>query len=481
MSDIFFETFKLNHEGNIYAIGDIHGDIIPLIICLRDCCNVIKKIDSFNFDQDTIDNDLNLQMNKEWDDITFVDNLNYEWCGENAFVVFCGDLLDNVRGEIEKKPGEFPFEEARIFKFINAINKQAMNQNGRIFKILGNHDMYNLNGRVKTSYSSYVSQYAQNYDGYKDGADGRLDYFGKGKPGAKLIGEDNAYLFLMINDIIFVHGGISTSAISVDNIEQVNESLMKYIYDINENNVFDTETNSIENSLTFSNGEDDGLVKDRYFGFVDGKTEEEMCTTLYNRFVIICRDIKKKYNDISQENKNICNPNKMKLVIGHCNQNKMTSDSNKIFKSGFSKLVIYNKDKQFIEEYTTPVFKGEPSIKTGIYGITVSCGDRNKNLKINFDNPSIFRLDVGLSRGFNLMEAGLKFKEYILSRTPQVLKMIYKKSNYSQFSVIKSSYQNTMIHLTELDNNPYKHKYKKYKSKYNYIKQSLINSGIVIN
>ena len=77
MSDIFFETFKLNHEGNIYAIGDIHGDIIPLIICLRDCCNVIKKIDSFNFDQDTIDNDLNLQMNKEWDDITFVDNLNY--------------------------------------------------------------------------------------------------------------------------------------------------------------------------------------------------------------------------------------------------------------------------------------------------------------------------------------------------------------------------------------------------------------------
>jgi len=27
----------------IYAIGDIHGDIMPLIICLRDCCKVIKK------------------------------------------------------------------------------------------------------------------------------------------------------------------------------------------------------------------------------------------------------------------------------------------------------------------------------------------------------------------------------------------------------------------------------------------------------
>ena len=27
----------------IYAIGDIHGDIMPLIVCLRDCCNVIQK------------------------------------------------------------------------------------------------------------------------------------------------------------------------------------------------------------------------------------------------------------------------------------------------------------------------------------------------------------------------------------------------------------------------------------------------------
>ena len=498
MLDTFSKTFKLNHKGNIYAIGDIHGDIIPLIICLRDCCNVIKKKSNiilkkqvFNFNQNKIDDDLNYQMNKEWDDTTFVDNLNYEWCGDNAYVVFCGDLLDNVRGEIEKKPGEFPFEEARIFKFINAINKEAMEKNGRIFKILGNHDMYNLNGRVKTSYSSYVSQYAQNYDGYKNDADGRLDYFGKGKPGAKLIGEDDAYLFLMINDFIFVHGGISTTSISVDNIEQVNESLMKYIYDISENNVFDTETNNIENSLTFSNGDDDGLVKDRYFGFVDGKTEEEMCTVLYNRFVIICRDIKNKYNDISQENKNICNPNKMKLVIGHCNQNKITSDSNKIFKSGFSQLVHYDEDKQFIEEYTAPVFKGEPSKKTGIYGITVSCGDRNidkyldkdidKYLEINFNKPSIFRLDVGMSRGFNLMEAGYKFKEYILSRTPQVLKIIYKKLNDPHISVIKSSYQNTMIHLTELDNNPYKDKYKKYKSKYNYIKQNLINNGVIIN
>jgi hypothetical protein len=231
-------------------------------------------------------------MKKEWCDETFKDDLNYEWCGGNSYVVFCGDILDNVRGPIYEKPGEFPFEEARIFKFINSINKQAMEENGRLFKVLGNHDMYNLNGKVKTSYSTYVSQYAQNYIGYKQGALNRFDYFGKGKPGAHLIGEDGAFLFLMINDFIFVHGGISSSLIDVDKIQKINSSLMTYIYDTTRNNKFDGETNNDENSLTFSHG--DGLVLDRYFGFVNGKTEEEMCETLYNKFEIICKDMKKK-------------------------------------------------------------------------------------------------------------------------------------------------------------------------------------------
>jgi hypothetical protein len=453
---------------------------MPLIICLRDCCQVIKKKDGFNFKQNKIDKDLVEQMSKEWDDPSFVDDLNYEWCGDDSCVVFCGDILDNVRGPIEKKPGEFPFEEARILKFINSINKQAMKENGRLFKVLGNHDMYNLNGKVKTSYSTYVSNYAKTYPGYNNGADGRLDYFGKGNPGAKLIGEDGAFLFLMINDFIFVHGGISSSIISVDNIEKVNSSLMKYIYDTNENNTFDTETTSVENSLTFSNDSDDGLVFDRYFGFVKGKTEEEMCTTLYNRFVTICRDIKYKYSVIPHEEVNQhfnfpyyppCNPNEMKLVIGHCNQNKMTSDSNEIFKSGFSKLVNsdYKDSLYFNEEFTEPVFKGEPSEGTGIYGITVSCGDRDENLNMNFNNPSIFRIDVGMSRGFNLMDFS---QEYVLSRTPQVLKINYTNLK-PRISVIKSSLQNTLIHLTELDNNPYKRKYQKYKLKYYKLKEKM--------
>ena len=456
MSEINYETFITDFKSIIYGIGDIHGDIIPLIICLRDCCKVIRKKKGFNFKQDKIDKDLFLQMKKEWCDKTFKDDLNYEWCGDNSYVVFCGDILDNVRGPIYEKPGEFPFEEARIFKFINSINKQAIEKKGRLFKVLGNHDMYNLNGKIKTSYSTYVSQYAQNYIGYKQGAEGRLDYFGRGKPGAHLIGEDSAYLFLMINDFIFVHGGISSSLINVEIVNKVNSSLMKYIYDSNCDNKFDGETNNDENKLTFSDG--DGLVLDRYFGFVNGKTEEEMCETLYDKFKIICKDMRK--------NKFDCDPKKMKLVIGHCNQNLITSEKNQIFKSGFSKLI---KSDSFTQEFSKPIFKGESSKEHGIYGITVSCGDRKEDDTIDVNNPSIFRIDVGMSRGFNLMDYN---EDFILSRTPQVLKIDYTNSN-PEMSVIKSVLKNTLLHAPRISENPYKSRYKKYKLKYTELKKKV--------
>ena len=470
MKEQILNSFKNDNFSKIFAIGDIHGDIIPLIVCLRDCCKVIRKKSNFNFKQEEFDTDLNIEMLKEWNDITFKDDLNYKWIGENSAVIFCGDLLDNVRGSIQKKPQEYPMEEARIFKFINAINKEAVLKGGRLFKILGNHDMYNLNGVTKNKLSSYVSKYAINYEGYKQGATNRLDYFYKGNPGSKLIGEDNAYLFLMIKDFIFVHGGISSSLLNVKNIEKTNTSLMEFINN-NQNKIFDLETDSIENQLTFSNDDNDGLVHDRFFGFKDdiinNNEEKEMCSILYNKFILLCNDLKQKL-----QNNNYCEPNKMKLVIGHCIQNKSTSDSNKIFKASFSNLNSENKLNNFVisQEFNSPVYKGEPSKYTSIYGITVSCGDRNENNIIDYNNPSIFRIDVGMSRGFN---KGRFSKEKIYSRTPQVLKIEYIQGK-PKISIIKSTYENTIKHLysylpfndLEANFDIYRYKYLKYKSKY---------------
>jgi hypothetical protein len=452
------ESFNNNYS-TIYAIGDLHGDIMPLIICLRDCCKVIKKKTNFYFTQTEKDTDLVNELNKEYTDDTYKDDLNYEWIGQDCAIVLCGDLLDNVRNDIDKKPEEYPFEEAKILKFINAINKQAMERKGRIFKILGNHDMYNLNGKVKTSYKNYVSNYAKNYEGYKQGANSRLDYFGKGKPGAKLLGQDNAYVFLMINDIIFVHGGISSKKLNSKTIISANNALNRYINDENET-TFDYRNDTEENELTLSPNHDheilktekDGLTVDRFFGFKSHIPEKDMCEFLYKKFRSLCNDM--------IENNIKCNPEKMKLVIGHCNQNVYTSD--RTYRTSFAHEIFKN---EFIEEYGGYVnAKGSDH---GIYGITVSCG-------ININKPSIFRVDVGMSRGFNLSDYDEK---HIFSRTPQVLKIVYT-DNFSEpkITIIKSSLKNTLIHLHDNYINPYKNKYLKYKNKYLKLKENLFVS-----
>ena len=462
--------FMIKHNGIIYAIGDIHGDIIPLIICLRDCCRVIKKKKSFNFTQQQIDEDLNTQMEKEWNDSSFVDHLNYEWCGENAYVVFCGDLLDNVRNYAVKKPGEFPFEEAKIFKFINAINKQAMQQGGRLFKVLGNHDMTNLNG---IPYTDCISQDAQKYDGYKNGAKGRLYYFSKGNPGAKLIGEDGAYLFLMINDFIFVHGGINTDLLLINNIEKVNKSLMDYIYNKRSTINFDYSGDSTESQLTFNNRSENGLTLDRSFGYNKYHlSENAMCNELHARFLQFTQSIKRnnKYKHFFSSDQN-----KMKLVIGHCTQVEMAEEI--MYKTMFEEEKNTYTNNNILVNIEFGGRVSSNSAKTGIYGITVSCGDKNADGKMDHNKPSIYRVDVAMSRALNKKSKSHKYNvDY--SRTPQVLKIIYINEE-PVVSVIKSTHANTKNHLTERAVIPklskWHQKYQKYKSKYIKLKDEIKN------
>ena len=442
----------------IFALGDLHGDIIPLIVCLRDCCKVISKKKEFIFKQDVIDNNAINELNKDWDDPTYIEDLNYEWCGNDSCVVLCGDLIDNARGNAHKKPQEFPFEEARLLKFINKLNKQAMQKNGRIYKVLGNHDMMNLVGT--SNLVSYSTQYAQKNDnGYTyDGEGGRLlrgrlEYFKKGNPGAKLLGEDGAFLFLMLKDFIFVHGGLSSGLLNFNNINNLNIDLMKYIN--NESDVFDnmySDITKLGNDITW----------DRYFGFKED-SEEKMCNSLYTKFKELCTSLKdsseliltNKYSWLIS-NDDICNPTKMKLVIGHCNQNFFSLSN--LYKSSFKDKIKENKNNDnivFSEEFSGQVYTGEPdytehisnttitdltdkpnhmknpdyAMKGTIYGTTVSCGDVIKDdgtqIMRNKDLPSIYRLDVGMSRAFNKKINGVDDNKIIYSRTPQILKIIY--------------------------------------------------------
>ena len=434
LMDFFNKTFNNSYD-TIYAIGDIHGDITALIIALRDCCQVISK--KTNLDHSKIDTDMEQLLQLEFDDPNYKDDLNYQWVGNNSAVVLCGDILDNTRGPLFKRPGEYPFEEARILKFINSINKQAMEKNGRIFKVLGNHDMNNLNGTAKYKYSTYVSQFAKDYPGYKIGADNRMDYFCKGKPGAKLLAEDGAWLFLSIRDFIFVHGGISNHLLNVENLVKVNTALDNYM--INEDsNILDSDQNSLESSLTYNEKNKNGLVLDRYFGFKKDN-ESDMCHSLYNKFKKLCQDLN-------------CQAENMKLVIGHCVQNHSTIKENKLYN-----LTYVSKINETIKNNIKINQEFGGDIQEDLLGgITISC-----HTITPFNSPSIFRVDVGMSRGFNFDESS-KFYE---SKLPQVLKIVYQ-DNKPITTIIKSTLENAEIHIPQFNYNPYKEKYIKYKTKY---------------
>ena len=523
----------------IYAIGDIHGDIMPLIVCLRDCCKVIKPNKPFL--EETQDPYLITELEKEWNDASYDETLGYKWIGENAKVVLCGDILDNMRYESflkklkpYKKMGEYPMEEAKILKFINALNRDALKQKvlGKIYKVLGNHDLYNLNGYVKREtehykHYRYVSRYAENYEGYCQGANGRADYFYRGNPGSHLIAEGGAYIFLMIKDFIFVHGGIANNLVNFDNIIEANNYLMEYMTNNKKemlmlDNEFRHPINRMVSDII------DGIVHDRSFGYKDiHHNETNMCNELYRKFDSLCLGMSQEKNtDSFWINKNECRSNRMKLIIGHCPQDLIFYP--KTFSTSYTQGNELDGGK--IIEYSgeVAVIDASNPMTDNINGITASCGDRTDNM-FDKNKPSVYRVDISMSRAFNFKDFSdpsiSHFKnKYLFSRTPQVLKIIYDKDNNPIVSIIKSSLKNTISQIPDIgikneigqetpdiltckkdikkeviisesytskykskkkkkqrggnNSDIYKHKYLKYKEKY--LKLKNINLGLII-
>ena len=441
------DSFRFDKSNRtIYAIGDLHGDITPLIICLRDCCNVIKKIKGIKYTQQQIDNDMENELSKHWNDSSYKEDLNYEWIGGNSYVVICGDLINNSRnGGI--KPFEYPFEEAKIFKFINAINEQAMKYCGKIFKIIGNHEFDSINGELLTNIhrDNMVTEMTKNYDGYKQNSIDRLHYFKKNNPGAELIAKDNVYLFVMIRDFIFTHGGISSDYFNVKNLNELNKKYNKYINN-SEDTTFDYENRgNIEYALTNIQYIDDthkidnGLVKDRYFGQHDEEIPiNDKCKKLENIFNNFYCDLK-KYGYTENQN--------FKLVVGHSTQNNYVNPKytinatfdNKIRDTIIDDIIVSNEFK------SDSIYYGKEKKENNINinnGISVSC-------PIN-GIPTIYRLDIGMSRGAYNMQNN-NDDGYIYSRTPQILKIIYNENDKPIISIIKSSLENTRIHVPGLN------------------------------
>jgi hypothetical protein len=487
LSSNTYETdINIDSSIPIYVFSDVHADIHALIISLRDCAGVIKKksgmelpnLDSFGPDKylpknsdPYLEDMLNLNIFSE--DFNYDETLGYEWCGNNSIVVIIGDLIDGSRGQdinflekyiegINTTIHDYNQLEVKLLRFINSINEMSLLSGGKIYKLLGNHEIANILGDRAYINQTFQRLYrVENY--YKNRITGQTENrklcFQYGNSGYNLLIEGGIGILLKINNYIFVHASI----------KQVPFNLIKKI-----NNILNDPQQNSENILKifnrfsgkFEDGEPelvnmDNLLWDRDIGQdLNPKKCNDHINNLYNFF-----EFSEPYTP-----EQISFVHSIKTFIGHCIQQKNKSYIN------MKTFTVVDHSTQKVDVLIGPPDEGPQNVlENRIYGINMGC-DHNKE-------QLIYRVDIGSSRAQDTTSLlGINDindeKEILLGRSPQVLKI-----DNNNFSIIRSKMGNTRIYQArpsyeliakEKPSINYLKKYLKYKNKYLLLKKVVL-------
>ena len=131
-------------NNNIVVFGDIHGDFEVAIRCLI-LAKCIEPIDIPSIKSVSLMNDFFNQL---------------KWIGNDTYIVQLGDQIDRVRPQSWDNndiTNDNAFEDEgstlEIFYLFYHLNNLAMLQGGRVFSIIGNHEIMNVDGDFR-----YVSK-----------------------------------------------------------------------------------------------------------------------------------------------------------------------------------------------------------------------------------------------------------------------------------------------------------------------------------
>jgi len=225
--------------GRIIVIGDIHGDFQLTINCLK-----IANL---------IDNNLN-------------------WIGGNTIVVQIGDQIDRCRPNNYKcnNPDSTINDEAsdiKILKLFTKLHKQAINYDGAVFSLLGNHELMAIMGNLNyvsyqgllefKNYKNKNIDFKKKYNNLSDVEIGRIarQYaFARGNEYAKLLG-CTRLSSVIIGNFLFVHAGIIPEFVNKFNITNrediilLNNSIRKWILNLINVDYVDKIVNSYDYSM----------------------------------------------------------------------------------------------------------------------------------------------------------------------------------------------------------------------------------------
>jgi hypothetical protein len=521
-----FPPFRLVLQGitnSIATFSDIHGDIDALLVCLRDCAQVIHKP---GYDPQTgRDPELEHYLQMDINDPTYDRSLGYEWrSGNTSYVVIIGDLIDPIRnrGTIIE-PIYYRQVEFKIIHFINAMNESALrkyqelypnlgvqvevpSECGRIYKLLGNHDIlnfiaYNPAGRTMVQNYTFPEDiplptflnrnpvppvyYSTDMPPIADITGNpdpdrvtnlyhytRQNIFNYTSPGFNAYFETTGTgCFLLINDNLFVHGGLQGQENIVDIItchEQFINSVTNPI----------TENAFVRIVARFLN-----LLQSRHYSSDNrdarfpGQTREEdiiTCEEFAAHLVRFC--------NVGGAEHCGAHPERIRMFKGHCNQRTNMRDSTVL--SGFVQRTgtteIYS---NFIDGQRHPnAYYHGPRMETAdelnednidlhhehnrTWGVTFSC-DRNTNRALqprNHQNPQIIKIDVGMGRGQDYLPINRVFEtvvggvipprevEVFGHRVPQIIVIpAIGEDEPERLFLVRSTLRNTARHMPRIN------------------------------
>lgn len=373
---------KFPHQSRTIVFGDIHGDYEALLVCLRDLAKVLR-----------------------------IRNKSYEWIGGDTFVVLLGDLIDRFRDTSKmnssgQTPGEIKHEEEKIIDLLNFLSIESVKSGGRVIRLLGNHELMNIRGNTQ-----YVTPYAKTVTHEYNGKQySRDDYFLAGNPGALKLNMCGAIPMCKVGDYIYVHGGILPGIIKDFHKFNSNLDIFDYSASIIEKLIMKKKMSKEErNSLNLLDGVhistdpmegSSSILWERRLGMGDHPE--------------LCKAVRKTFEDLGYDS------NKTKIVVGHCPQSATIEP-------------IWTFDNVKIKEKDRIVFSGPRITLKDNKSSNFLPSINSKCINNSTSDSQVWRTDVAMSRAFDVpMFNYLEHYDYLLSRRPQVLEILYDGKQYTE-------------------------------------------------
>jgi hypothetical protein len=460
-------------------LGDIHGDLDALRYCLRDCAKVIDENDNW-IGQNTY--------------VVVVGDLIDRARRRDR-------EMNSVTNNEGKGVGEVENEEIKIQRLLNKLFLEARAAGGKIIKLLGNHEIMHLNqGTRGGANGAWVVKYSTNFGlineegvsaesgknrlkNYVPRGQSRLkNYAPRGKSSGLLMA-CGGRMIVKIGKWIIVHGGILPKLINKILYDRTMVPKWEGKEEVERGRLFFEKANELlrkkyNNELT---GDSDEVQKDieMYDAYVRGEGKSSSnplgdgrAGLVWDRHLSDLNSFKEtnysclknaEGENLRKEGDNICNPNSpvglkeifdllgfpsdSKIVVAHTPQK-----DHGIFNAGIAWSLLPAQ-----EQKNNGVTIFGPADQTGV----VCCNYYNDGKNLNRECPiipgityqcpddygigRIWRIDVGMSRGFDLVDEILytedreKIDAYWEGRKPQVLEVIHHFDGQDEVRVIRSN------------------------------------------